>query len=153
MAEMISKPRRPFVISLLSLVFLALSLAGFTRLVLTLVNAGLLDELNARPGVAYLAADGALWGLAGLPVAYGLWTGRRWAPRAAIVAGMVIIFTFWLDRFIAASNSGTPPNNAFALAVTLLGMGFLYWAVTTPRSRAFFQIHPSKNQLDQPPGK
>jgi hypothetical protein len=127
-----------FRIRLLALVFVLLSGLGWVRFEQALAHWSLLLEFGARPGPLYIAAGGALWGLAGLPAAFGLLTCRRWGPSLARWIALIYPLTYWADRLLFASAQGGMQNWAFALAVTALWLAYVQLAL-------FRQ--PSQNRL------
>ncbi|MDD5371663.1 MAG: hypothetical protein PHQ40_21490 [Anaerolineaceae bacterium] len=118
----------PLRIRLLVLIFIGLSGLGWLRFEQALAHWGLLLEFGAHPGPLYIAASGALWGLAGLPPAFGLMTRRWWGPPLARWVAPIYPLTYWADRISFGSSLGGLQNWAFALVVTAFWLAFVQLA-------------------------
>ena len=116
-------------IRLLALIFVLLSGLGWIRFEQTLAHWGLLLEFGARPGPLYIAAGGILWGLAGLPPAFGLMTRRGWGPPLARWVAPVYPLSYWADRFLFSSAQGGMQNWVFALVITALWLVYVQLAL------------------------
>jgi len=126
-------------ITVLALIFLAVSLTGWLRLWQAVSEWNLLFELEMRPGPFYLAGGGAIWGLIGLPAVYGLWTGKSWAPLYARLAVVVYLLSYWLDRSMMVIYGEPPSNWVFTLLVSVFVTGFTFWVFNQNGSKRFFQ--------------
>jgi len=131
------KPRRPFWLSVLAVLFLFLAAAGWLRLVEAWQFWDLLVKFAVKPGPLYLLLGGAVWGLIGLPVAVGLWLGRRWAIRAAWAAAVFYPLTYWLDRLLIDRAPEALTAWPFSLVVTLLWLGFVFVTFNSRTARRF----------------
>ncbi len=128
--------QRPgFWVRLLAMIFMALAVLGWLRFEQALRDWSLLVQLGAWPGPLYIAAGGAAWGLAGLPPAWGLWTGRAWGALAGLLAGLFFPLTYWIDRLIAQQVSQSFSNWPFALGVTAIWLIFIFVALSRRWSR------------------
>jgi hypothetical protein len=119
------KPRRPFWVSVIAVIFLLLAAVGWLRFQQTLASWNLLSELGVWPGPLYLALSGAAWGMPGLPAAWGLWTGRRWAVRFAWPAAGFYPLTYWVDRLFLTRSPQALAAWPFWLGVSLLWLGLI----------------------------
>lgn len=117
--------------SLLALVFLYLSLLGWLRLELALSDASLLTSLGIRPGPAYLAAGGALWGVSGLAGAALMVVSTPWRSVGVRVIGLVFTLSYWADRLAFTRSAEMQVNWPFSLGMTLAGWLLLEWVART----------------------
>lgn len=130
-----SRPKRVFWVRFLALIFLILSLLGWLRLEQALLNQRLLVQLGAWPGPVYIALGGAVWGLAGLPVALGLWGRRAWAGPAARLAALIFLLTYWIDRLWFSAERAPVFNWPFSLGVSIAWLVLVFWITTSLSSR------------------
>jgi hypothetical protein len=110
---------------LIGLAFLCASILGWLRLIQTLHDWSILVQLGAVPGPFYVAVSGAVWGLAGLPAAWGVWRRTSWSSLTGLGVGLFLAVSFWADRLAFSSQSGFQ-NWPFALGVTLLWLVILF---------------------------
>jgi hypothetical protein len=95
----------------------------------------------------YLALTGLIWGLAGLPLVWGLWRGRRWARKTLIGFGSVYAFYYWVERLLLVREPEAYGNRPFMLGLTIVLLLFTIWTLTRPRARAFFgEMHAQRPQ-------
>ena len=130
-----SRPKRVFWVRFLALIFLFLSLLGWLRLEQALLNQRLLAQLGAWPGPVYIALGGAVWGLAGLPAALGLWGRRAWSGIAARLAALVFLLTYWIDRLWFSAERMPVINWPFSLGVSIIWLVLVYWITASLSSR------------------
>jgi hypothetical protein len=142
-----SKPPRPWYVTLLALGVLSIAGLNLLRFILTIRQ---WQFLASWPGVSplYLALSGLVWTLAGLPVFWGLWRGRRWAPQLTQATALTYALYYWLDHIllvdhplndpISAIHSLLPVNWPFAVGVTVVTLTYTAWALNRPRAKAFF---------------
>jgi len=130
--------KRPFSVTLLAIGVLTLTVAGFVRMgqAITLWND--LKGLSLSVSPLYLVVTGLIFGLAGLPIGWGIWRGLSWAPRFTIGYVIVVLMYFWLDRiFFIRSETGLV-NTPFAIGVTILILPGVSWVLFRKRARRFF---------------
>ena len=98
--------------------------------------------MSRSPSVspAYLALTGLVFGLAGLPTAWGLWTGKAWAPAAVRRLAVALAVYYWLDFTFFVVSETSLGSWPFAAITTILGLGFVFWVLARPGSKVFFKI-------------
>ncbi|HZD56338.1 MAG TPA: hypothetical protein VE136_06435 [Anaerolineales bacterium] len=131
------KTRRPFFVTLITVVVLIIASTHLVRFVEALSEWDFLSSLP-RVSPAYLAASGLLWTLVGLPLIWGLWRGHVQAPKAIRILAPAYTSYYWLDRILVKSALGSPANWPFALGMTIILLILIYWILSTARSRSFF---------------
>lgn len=136
--------KRPWLVTFLALgVLTSTSLYGI-RLVQTVRQWAFLRSLPLAVSPGYLAGSGLVFGLAGGLVAWGVWRGARWAPRAARGYALAAAAFSWFDRLVAASASARAvadsgrANWPFALAITLAVLAALFAGLSLPAVAAYF---------------
>lgn len=110
------------------------SIAGWVRMIGTLVNWNWLIFAGVWPGPLYLAVTGGLWGVAGMVAVIWLWMRREWTRKAAFGVALFLAVIFWADRLMVAPLHPYGNNNMFAAIMTLLGLLFA-WVVLQPLKR------------------
>lgn len=103
---------------LLWLVFVLLSVSGWTRMADTIVRWEWLEYAGVLPGALYMAVTGGLWGAAGLFAAYYSLRARPWGRLVSLAVILFYIITYWIDRLFFAQASGRSTNTVFALLMT-----------------------------------
>jgi hypothetical protein len=137
----INQGRRPFSVTLLALAVLIFAVVHLIRLASAVWQ---WDFLMNWEGVSapYLALSGLGWALAGLPLAWGLWRGKPWAPFAARTAFLAYLLYAWIDRIFLANPEITMgadsawPFMAWASAISLL---LVYWILSRSKAKAFYR--------------
>ena len=109
--------QRPLAVTLLALLVLTFTVMNAVRFGAALAFWDILLQYAPRPGPIYVAASGLIWALAGLPLCWGLWTGRRWAQLASALALGLFTAYYWTDRQLFQSVRA---NGLFALVVNLV---------------------------------
>jgi len=85
----------------------------------------------------YLALSGLVWLVVGLVVAWALWLGCRWAPRAAIAACLAFSLYYWLDRLLLAVGKAGY-NWLFSALTNLFLLVIVGWILYNHRAKTFF---------------
>jgi hypothetical protein len=135
-----SSRKRPTRVTLLAWLVLSLTAWNGLRLISAIVQWDLLREYAPLPGPFYIAASGAFWFLVGLPLVWGLLRGKSWSRTMVIIAAVCYAGWYWFDRLTLQFPR---PNWPFALAVSLLLLGFTCFAVFYRRSVTFFRQRES----------
>jgi len=136
--------RRPRVLTFLSILFL---LSGFFYLLKfsqAVARWGTLASLPITVSPAYLAIDGLLWGLAGLFLAWSLWTGKSWSRFAGIIISLVFTAVFWIDQIWISEPEILQTRWLFNLILTIIGLSGIVLILNIKSSRAFFEKTPAK---------
>jgi hypothetical protein len=134
----VKKVRRPRLVTFLSLVVLYVAADGWVRFVQALRNweflRGFIEYLPA-----YLAVSGLMWGIAGLPLAWGLWRGSAWAPRYTELAAILFSVYYWSDRLFLSGSPDRNLNWPFALGMNLVILVLFTWILARRNSSAYFR--------------
>lgn len=133
-------PPRPIRISLLAISNCLISVWYGLRLVEAIRFWGSLSEYHARPGPLYISATGGFWLLAGLALAWGLWSGKSWGWYGEIRGSVGYIIWYWFDRLILQYPHANWP---FALACSIFGLAVVLLILLSPKTVRYF--HPRGN--------
>jgi len=115
-----------------------LTLAGFNllRCIAAFQQRELLASLLPISPV-FLMVSGLVWGIVGLVLAFGLWTGRPAAIGGTLIAALAYSLYYWIDRSLLAA--GPPAANwLFALLVNLVVLVVVFLILFRPKARTFF---------------
>jgi len=85
----------------------------------------------------YQMVSGIGWSIAGIPIAWGLWRGARWAARLTPYASITYILYAWIDRLVLRASLEAY-NLPFALGITVVLLTSILWIVSRPRAKSFF---------------
>jgi len=88
--------QRPFSVTLLAIGVLSLTSLHLARFILAIRQWSFIVASPANISPLYLIVTGLLWGLAGLPLAWGLWRGWEWASKTLIGFSGAYAFYYWL---------------------------------------------------------
>jgi len=97
------------------------------------------------PGLPIIDPDGAMPGspilrpAGGVGTPYTTYQGDFWMQFTA----PVYTAYYWLDRLLVADRSAIASRWPFALGLTILLLGFIFWVLSRPKVRQFYQISES----------
>lgn len=123
----------------LALGVLTLAALSWARAVMSLRLWEFLGNLSANVHPAYLLVTGSLFGAAALPLVWGLWLGRPWAPRGAKIFFVSLVLYYWLDRLVLGVSITARSNWPFALGLTTAMLVWIFWLFSRPAAQAFFR--------------
>ncbi|MDH5506020.1 MAG: hypothetical protein OEZ02_02230 [Anaerolineae bacterium] len=136
--DSLPKPKRPWSVTWLTLGVLTFTGMHISRLVQSIVFWEILKDRLTFLSPAYLAITGLFWGLVGLPIIYGLFTGKPWASRALLFASLGYAGYYWADRLSLAGSPFKTTNQFFAIGATTTILLLIQWIRTRPKVQAFF---------------
>ena len=108
---------RPFSVTLLALLVLIFTGWNALRLGAAIAAWQTLAEYGARGGPLYSAVSGAFWQIVGITAFVGIWWGKTWGMKAAIIAAAGYASWYWFDRLVMQFPRANWP---FALVVTII---------------------------------
>ena len=132
---------RPTGVTLLAVGVLIIAVYHLVRLAQAIAQwqtlAGIRDFLPL-----YLSLSGAFWGIAGLVLSWGLWSGRSWAPRLTRWAALLFAAHYWVDRLFLQTSAGQSVNTLFVTAMTLILIGWIFWILSRRKAHRYFgELH------------
>ena len=133
------RPGRTIELWVLVLILLLGALDGFLRLQAAVYAWNVLSHLGINRGPLYLALTGAVWGLALLTAAAGLFFRQRWAPRITRIAVVVLALAYWIDRLAFTHAADTQVNWPFAAGATVFVLAFVFSVLELDRQKMFFE--------------
>jgi hypothetical protein len=134
-----SENKRPTGITLISILFLLVSLFHLLKLVQTIRQWDMLSNLPLTISPLYLAVDGLIWWIAGMSLAAGLWFGK---PLARIFSqGISILYSlvFWIDILWIAEPEVIAGRWPFNLVLTAVGLGAILVILNQRSARTYFE--------------
>lgn len=127
--------RRPRFVTWLSVGVLTLAAVYLTRLGASLSA----PVLPLTVPLLYLSLTGGVWGGVGLVLAFGLWTGRPWAPGWTRWTGVAFALWFWADRLLWMQSEFARNTLPLTAAATALALAVVWWGLRRPGTRPHFQ--------------
>ena len=135
--------KRPFSATILTWLVLIIASLNWLRVIQVLRQWTFLQSISPNPPVLYLGITGLIWGLLGVILVWGLFLGRSWAPRLMQFTAPVYTAYYWLDRLLVADRSAIASRWPFALGLTILLLGFIFWVLSRHKVRQYYQISES----------
>lgn len=86
----------------------------------------------------YQMLSGAFWGLAGIPIVWGLWRGARWAARLTPYVAIAYTIYAWIDR-LALRTGLQEYDLPFTVGTTILVLASTFWILSRPKVKSFFR--------------
>jgi hypothetical protein len=108
----------------------------------------LLEFFPSKFTPAYLVLSGVLWGGIGLALAWGLWSGRRWAPPLTRILIALFAVYSWLDSLFLAADPAVASANLFRAASTLVLLVLTFWILSRPGTKLFFGVTYDRSSED-----
>lgn len=99
------------------------------------------DYLNSLPfGISpvFLGLSAAVWVALGLPLAWGIWRAKAWAPRATRWSAIVFAAVHWLDRLFLQAEGPQSSNWPFDLLLSALLLSSAIVILALPKARIYF---------------
>ena len=135
----ISKPKRPILVTALILLVLSYTSLAWFGFLEAQRHWQFMQGLPLAVPPLYLALRNLFWGLAGIPLVWGLWVGQHWAWSATQIAAFSYASIYWLDRLFLADPSAIAGRWPFALGLTIICLTYIVVVLQLPRSRRFFK--------------
>lgn len=137
----LERTSRPPGVTLLAVGVLIIAVFNLIRLAQAIVQwqtlVGLLEFLPI-----YMTVSGAVWGISGLFLGWGLLSGYPWAPRITRWAALLYAAYYWLDRLFVQTGAGQSANAVFVAVMTLILLGWIFWILSRRRTSLFFgELH------------
>ena len=136
--------KRPRQITILGWFFFLVSIFHFLKFIQVIWNIDLLRSLPVAVSPLYLAADGLVWGLAGLVLSRGMWKGKRWSRPAAMLLSFLYSLVFWADKIWIAEPEGLAQRWPVNLILTIIGFGMISLILSRKSSHDYFRKNPAK---------
>jgi len=131
------RTRRPFSVTLLSVLVLILGVTNLVRLVLGIQRYELLTSLLPF-SPAYTVVSGLFWSAIAFPLAWGVWSGRNWARRLTPIALLAYSIYYWMDRLLLVNNPLSNINWPFAITINFFIILWSVWVCTRPKAKSHF---------------
>lgn len=130
---------RPFSVTLLLFGVLINAVFYINRFYQALKLWDFLTKLPLSISPIYFILTGLLFGMAGLIVAWGLWVGGSWAPRATRVYVLAIAVYYWLDRLLIVNSEISRESSLISVIGTIVILPLTFWVLMRSRSRSYFE--------------
>lgn len=141
-------PKRPFSATLLLWLVLFLSAWGAIRFSAALRWWDVLNEFNARLSPLYLSVTGALWGVAGGVLFWGIASRKPWSRTAVLAGAIAWQVELWVERLFFESQAFNLP---YALAISGLLLGVILITTLHRSTRYYLSKSEEHEQPDEHP--
>lgn len=129
---------RPFAVTSLAALVLIFTGAQFFRVCVAAGSLGYYATLPLRVPGYYFIVTGLAWGAAALWLAFGLWQGKAWVPKAANLGAVAYAAFVSADRFLLQAQGPQTTNWPFAMVVTAMLLLTIFAIFRNKRVRAYF---------------
>jgi hypothetical protein len=129
--------RRSVRLTLAALACLGLAAYNLVGVVSGVQRYTVLAALPLSVPPAYLLISSAVWGVGFALAGWGLWRRRRWARGLAFGALALYLAQGWFDRLVLARTDFARTSAPYHLALHLLALALLAWALWGPPRRSF----------------
>lgn len=133
------KQKHSFELELLVIILLLVGGFGALRFYQALRDWNMLLSFELPVHPLYFALSGAVWTIGGIGSALGLWLRWRWAPVVTRLAVVVCALWYWVEALLFRHSALDAANRPFALAMTVLLLGYAFGTLALPRQVRFFQ--------------
>ena len=140
---------RPFGVTLLLWMVLMMIMWGSLRFFASLHWRAMLVEYESNLSVGYLSVTGAGWAVAGCVLLWALFTAKAWTRRAILIAVILWLVEYWIERSFFESRHINWP---FAAVVSLLVLGITLVSTLHQSTKDFFTRSEEYEQQNQNPG-
>ena len=134
--------KRPFAVTTLFELVLMFTGLQALRLWGVLTSWDFLSSLPLSVSPVLLGLSAAFWVALGLPLAWGIWSARGWAPRATRWAGIAFVTVHWLDRLILQIKGPQSVNWPFDLLMSAMLLISVIAILALPKARVYFGEKP-----------
>jgi hypothetical protein len=142
-----ARPKRPFPLKLIIIMFALWTLLGWLRFGRALVEGDLIMDLLSPGLYGYLLLAGLSWGLLGLPTLWGILRRTGWAPLLLKVAAVLFPALYWFERLLLWQDPSSHSNWPLMLLLTAAWFGLVVWGLHSARARAYFSTNKNQNEV------
>lgn len=133
------KQRRPLSLTIILLVYLLWISLGWLRFFNAINGRDLIKDLLPSGLNLYLIAAGLIWGMAGLPVLWGILTRASWTPPLIRITAILYPGIYWFERLFLWQDNDAGRNWPFMLLLTILWLGLTFGGLQLKRVQQFFK--------------
>ncbi|MDW7755399.1 MAG: hypothetical protein SCH68_09560 [Brevefilum sp.] len=133
------KERRPLPLTIILWVYLLWVILGSLRFFAALQGRALILSLVSPAMHRYLIGAGVIWGMAGLPVVWGLITRARWTPTLIRITALLYPGVYWFERLFLWQDLNAKRNWPFMLLLTILWLSLAFGMLRLKRVQQHFK--------------
>ncbi|MDT8381955.1 MAG: hypothetical protein RQ728_06825 [Brevefilum sp.] len=133
------KERRPLPLTIILWVYLLWIILGWLRFSAALQGRALILSLVSPTMHRYLIGAGVIWGMAGLPVVWGLITRARWTPTLIRITALLYPGVYWFERLFLWQDLNAKRNWPFMLLLTILWLSLAFGMLRLKRVQQHFK--------------
>jgi hypothetical protein len=133
---------RPRILSVLVIFIFLAALFQVYKFIQVLLQWSKLTELPLTVSPIYLAGSGIIWGLSGLVLSWGLWTGRSWSRKTGLVLSLAYAAFIWVDMTLIAEPDILKNRWLINLFYTILGLTSTWLVLNLTKTRNYISSKP-----------
>lgn len=141
------RPKRPFPVKLIMVIFALWSLLGWLRFVRALAGGEVFLRLLSPGLYGYLLLAGLTWGLVGPPVMWGVIHRASWAPLLIKTSAVLYPALYWFERLLLWQDTSAQRNWPLMLLLTAAWFALVVWGLRSARARAYFPTNINENEV------
>lgn len=131
--------RRPLSLTVILWVYLLWIILGWLRFFAALQGQALILSLVSPSMHRYLIGAGIMWGLAGLPVVWGLINRAHWTPTLIRITALLYPGVYWFERLFLWQDPNAKQNWPFMLLLTILWLSLVFGMLRLKRVQQYFE--------------
>lgn len=132
------KKGRPLLLKIMAWVYFLWISLGWARFVGTLMGRNLIKTLVSTGLQLYLVIAGLTWGLAGLPVLWGIIRRKSWTRIIICITAILYPALYWFERLVLWQVPQARRNWPFMLLLTVFWLGMATWVLRSKRVERYF---------------
>lgn len=129
---------RPATVLLLQYALVLFSLTQLFKFSQVIIRWEVLSSLPLSISPGLQAAEGLVWALTGLVLAWSSWKRKPWVPAAILIAGVIFALFSWIKLFVFAERIILENRWPANLAGTIIGISALIGTLRLKSTRAYY---------------
>jgi len=130
-------PRRPFSVTILTLVVLIFTSLNTFRLYTAIRTWEFLTTLQLNVPRFYFVVAGSIWGVVGFILIIGFLTKKSWTLKVGRAVFVLYALYYWFDRLLIAERASIVNRWQFTLGLTFLLLLMAFWTLGRQCTRDF----------------
>ncbi len=129
---------RPKGIVLINYTLLLFSIFHLLKFSQVIIRWDILSSLALSISPFLQGAEGLIWALSGLILAWGSWKRKSWAPAGILVGSLIFTLLSWIKLFLTCESSVLKNRWPVNIVLTIIGLGTLVGILYQKSTRSYF---------------
>ena len=142
---------RPLSVTILVVVVLIFTSLNALRWITAYEYRAFFEDSSLELPIPYIVVSGVFWTIIGIPLAVGLFFGKKWSFNFVRFYLILYGIYYWIDRLFVAEPQAIASRWQFALTVSVAILIFSFWILSTQKVKIFLKQSSSirtKNQTE-----